>query len=1040
MTETMDSERTTSVAYLRFLLFLSTRRDVASPGDDASYAWADCSSFITHPAFAQNVTPAGSSALLYFGESEAQSPRPNPRTPRAMRRLLLIACLLLPTTTLVAQSPHEDWRTIETERFRVHFPVDYQAWTEHAVARLESIATIVAEEVGYQPPGKVDIVVQDPRSSANGSAWPVIGFPRMVLWTSPPAPESSIGNFADWTELLLIHEQTHLAHLLRPSRNGLRSFWERFLPIGPITLGAPRWVTEGYATVVEGRLTGRGRPQSEFRAAVLREWARQGRMPAYGALANDSERWLGQSMAYLVGSAYLEWLVERGGEESLRNLWRRMTAGHARTFDGAFAGVYGETPERLYGRFVAELTYDAIALERSTLVSDGELWQDLSWSTGAPDVSDDGTMVAVVQRARKKPSRLVVYSTAPPEKETKSYEETLEKILRADPEDVAPIRAKPLSRKPKYTLEAADGTELFTPRWMADGNSVLHVRFEPDVDGFLIADLFRWYPESGRVDRLTWGAGIRDVDPSPDGEWAIGVRNRYGLSELVRIDVRTGEVTPIMAPSIDRVWAQPRVSPDGSKIVSVMHESGEWKLASVSTAGERYSDPRLPEGATIVARPVWRDDETILVTIGVDGWLDVFEIAADGGNAPRRRTTSLGASFAPAVAPEGDEVFFLGLDADGWDLRRLALGEPSPEEPVGTAALLRPASREPAPDLEEREVPESRGYGWGRQEWLPIFGGVVAQSAQSMEVGVRLGDVVGRLDTLFLGSFGFDGGIDGAAIVTEWRGWPINIGAHIYRYEDHGSVRGRPSLGVGTTLDAERQGLEFSATWRRIGRGSQLDVSATILEGEAGLVGLGELVSQRILSSTVGFRKESRSARWRLGYDLDGSIGTGKTGDDTWDLMTGDLGVQVGTRDHALEIQYGRSEIDGTDRGHDQIVVGGIRGSIEPSSLWLSRIESPALPAGVLAGSDYERQRLSLTTSLLPLDPFFERHRVWDNGGPRSEWLELVGVEIDAGFGAMPLLRLPAGRIRLGAAIILEAPDPALREDIKGWLSLTWTP
>ena len=32
------------------------------------------------------------------------------------------------------------------------------------------------------------------------------------------------------------------------------------------------------------------------------------------------------SMAYLLGSAYLEWLEERAGPGSLRNLWARMTA------------------------------------------------------------------------------------------------------------------------------------------------------------------------------------------------------------------------------------------------------------------------------------------------------------------------------------------------------------------------------------------------------------------------------------------------------------------------------------------------------------------------------------------------------------------------------------------------------------------------------------------------------------------------------------------------------------------------------------------
>ena len=40
------------------------------------------------------------------------------------------------------------------------------------------------------------------------------------------------------------------------------------LPIGPVFWNSPRWVDEGYATLVEGALTGSGRPSSTYRAMV----------------------------------------------------------------------------------------------------------------------------------------------------------------------------------------------------------------------------------------------------------------------------------------------------------------------------------------------------------------------------------------------------------------------------------------------------------------------------------------------------------------------------------------------------------------------------------------------------------------------------------------------------------------------------------------------------------------------------------------------------------------------------------------------------
>src|SRR5882724_7196430 len=91
---------------------------------------------------------------------------------------------------------------------------------------------------------------------------PLLRAPRIVYFTEPPDPESTIGEYSDWIDLLTVHETTHLVHLMRPSRNARQRLLERLLPLNPITLDAPRWVLEGYATVVEGRITGSGRPHS----------------------------------------------------------------------------------------------------------------------------------------------------------------------------------------------------------------------------------------------------------------------------------------------------------------------------------------------------------------------------------------------------------------------------------------------------------------------------------------------------------------------------------------------------------------------------------------------------------------------------------------------------------------------------------------------------------------------------------------------------------------------------------------------------------
>jgi hypothetical protein len=361
-----------------------------------------------------------------------------------MTRTLRLIALFAVAFAAHAQGPSAEWRTLTTNHFRVHYPASYELWASRAASRMESMRSAIVTEVGFDAPQVIDVVIGNPVAQANGSAWPVLDAPRIIFYTEPPGPEEQIGAYSDWIDLLAVHEITHIIHMLRPSRNPFERTIERFVvPFNRITLGAPRWVLEGYATVVEGRLTGAGRPPSAMRALVLRKWAASGRMPSYAQLNSDN-RFFGMSMAYLAGSAYLEWLEHRNGEGSLRRLWARMTARQRRPFSAAFAGVFGDSPERLYGQFVAELTASAMAVNRSTELREGELWQVTPRGSGDPAVSPDGSEIAVVMRPRNEPARIVVWSTESPAEERKKFGDRIAKMIERDPDDYPPQLDQPL--------------------------------------------------------------------------------------------------------------------------------------------------------------------------------------------------------------------------------------------------------------------------------------------------------------------------------------------------------------------------------------------------------------------------------------------------------------------------------------------------------------------------------------------------------------------------------------------------------------------
>jgi hypothetical protein len=329
--------------------------------------------------------------------------------------LLLSAVLFLEGANLVAQAPSAPWRTIETAHFRIHFPAPFEPWARRAAAAIEGIHERVTEAVGWRPERPIDVLVGDPQATSNGIAFPFLDRPAIVLWASPPEPESGIGFWNDWMEDLVVHEVAHIVHLGRP-RNRSRGILARLspLPIGPLVLKSPRWLAEGYATLIEGALTGSGRPASSYRAMVLRRFAMDGKLPGYAALSGTSG-WLGGSMAYLVGSTFLEWLEAKEGKGSLQKLWKRMASRRGGDFPTAFRAVFGRSPADLYDRFRAEVTAAALEEEKrlkAAGIVDGETWQRLEGGTLSLEVSPDGSKLLARRDPKRSETYLAVWTIA----------------------------------------------------------------------------------------------------------------------------------------------------------------------------------------------------------------------------------------------------------------------------------------------------------------------------------------------------------------------------------------------------------------------------------------------------------------------------------------------------------------------------------------------------------------------------------------------------------------------------------------------------
>ncbi|MDE3053871.1 MAG: hypothetical protein KGO03_04770 [Gemmatimonadota bacterium] len=929
-----------------------------------------------------------------------------------------------------ATRPYLDWRTIRTAHFRVHYPADYEGWARGVAAHIEGVDSAVSRLVGFTPARPVDVVISNPYDEPNGSALPFLDAPVLNFWPVPPDPRQDIGNWRTWGEMLSVHEFAHLAHLTRPSRNPAdRLFW-RLMPVdlGPLPQKLPRWAIEGYATYVEGQVTGSGRPNGAWRAAVLRQWALEGHLPTYQQMSNW-DAFDGGDFAYLAGSAFLEWLATSYGDSTLVFVWRRATARVERSFDNAFAGVYGDPPPVLYGRFTAQLTAQAMDAQRAIADAgrtQGAVVQHLDWGTGDPAFSRDGTRVAIVLRSGNRPGRTVIWAASPAA--DTAAERRARAILARDPEDVPAIAVYPPPRQALATLTAVDGQPFVQPRFVDDSAHVLVSRLTTQADGTMRPDLYLWNTASGGVRRVTRDAGVENADPSPDGRDALATRCAAGSCDVVRVDLATGRVTPVLAGNSGRSYFRPRYAPDGRRFVVSASDSGRWVLQVADRDGGQPATVLAGDRANRFDATFSASGDTLLYATDRGGVINLA--GCDLRNRhPRREfmlTSVTGAAVAPAEDPATGAIWFLSLHARGYDLRAVPPARAAaPVSITGRFGAASPPNVVPRPPMPVNPVSAPRAYGLGPRHTRYLPGETYGPDGASTAVYLTNTDVIGRLSTLVAGSYGARAQWNGGTAQLAWRGSRVEFeaGAHWARRLASAGVE---AGSVGRTLDDTRTGGLLAASyersgsesdWRlRVGVGGERIATPDTAGSLARTVAFGEW------SGALGQTSGRRAVVERLALHADAErTGTDRVARGLARATLAATGVTV--LPFAASVTYGL--MSGSSRASDRFSAGGLNSPIVDSSLSAARVAVPWLPNGA-AVPDGPGTRSSVVAlrGWIPLGvlaPFYEAVSVSSSDAFRA-WHRGLGAELRVRFGGLSQLFLPAVDVRLGLARSLDAP------------------
>ncbi|MEE8218345.1 MAG: hypothetical protein V3S03_05205, partial [Vicinamibacteria bacterium] len=246
----------------------------------------------------------------------------------AARCLCLVTAHLLAAAVPVHAASYPPWlhfRTVSTRRVSVHFHQGFEPQAREA-AGLATELLAAYEERYEQKVGRVHIVIVDAQDSPNGFATP-FPFPLVMIRAVAPDGSDSFGTHEDWLRLVLTHELAHTVHL--EQAHGLwragRTILGRAPYLFPNTFSMS-WLIEGLATFEETERTAFGRGRNPDSRMVLRMAALEDRFPTEDQAVYALDAWPGGQTPYLFGEAFVRWLTERGGDDTLPR-WARQHAG-----------------------------------------------------------------------------------------------------------------------------------------------------------------------------------------------------------------------------------------------------------------------------------------------------------------------------------------------------------------------------------------------------------------------------------------------------------------------------------------------------------------------------------------------------------------------------------------------------------------------------------------------------------------------------------------------------------------------------------------
>ncbi|KMT64995.1 TolB family protein [Catenovulum maritimum] len=949
----------------------------------------------------------------------------------------------------------DDWQTIETEHFNVHFPPELKTWAVSAAHQAEIVREVLKKQQNRVLTEKVDTFVVDPYNLPNGMAMGLSHKPIMILFATP-VQSNILPNFSSWQQTLILHEYVHLLHLAQKPRHKWRNRAAQWFDLyDALKLDSERWVAEGYATLLESKLTGRGRLYDESAESFLLQIAKQGALPSYEELNRTKGSFSAGAMAYLVGARYLKWLEDKYSVEDLDSVWTRWFAVEKRDFNQAFVGVFQQSPKRLYQAFVAEYTEKAMRHFRQFESSKATLWMDFKGWVVSPKVSPNGQKIAFLSKNKKqKSTRLNVHSTAENTKALEKFKQKNAKILKRDPVDILDKMPKVFERKHQASLSLLSYPGINNLVW-SDDETILFTALTYSEQHKSFRNLHSWNIKTNQVRRLTDEINIRRFDlarfSNQTGHFIIAEKSELGQSQLIKLDLSSDKLVNLTEASLEHIYDFPKISPNKQKLAYLRTGLNQkWRLAVRDLENKTDFWLPLPKDYQYVSFPLWHPSNgNLLFVASQDNAFRLYQY--DFATKTLSALTSGEQSvYWPEFLTE-NKLVYLTANADGMDLYQIKLDELTPnnltlnylaqDDLDGTVSkpekrYLNQTSKWMLPPAEvktSQDIGQLKPYGRGKQFGTLVFGlHQNTASTELLELGFRSSDWLQKFSWQVNYSQDTQAEVlAGVNAKASYTALPVDFMAELYQYEmrpDRQSSQAQLSqafdLPPQQSLSAEikqtgamfKASLPYQQAWLKFDTYAQYQW----IDYQSELMAVNK--QQNLI---LGFEQSWRylMPNYYLYQSSSADFIRGNTDSLNWQGNNLALGLGVQFEKYAIELETKR--VNRASQSGNILSLGGFESNLVSSQQNINQIFSPELAFYSQFGNDYSKHQAKLKYHGFN---FFMRQQQLDD----NEKIKSVGVDaslyIPMGFTGVSQLNAKIGYAKVKSEL--------RKDDNQFWLSI----